>query len=769
MNGEQLLEYSNSNGHNGNGQGDGSDNGSSTSLVKKLKPIEVTEPKATETKAPEFINRDLSWLEFNRRVLHEALDVRTPLLERLKFLGIFNSNLDEFYMKRVGGLKLQVAAGLIAKTHEGFSASALLQEIRQKVMPMLKLQADGLSKELLPALKQRNIHVLNWSELTESEVQLANKYFQENVFPILTPLAVDPGHPFPFLSNLSISLGIVLRHPEHQENLFARIKIPQAFPQLFRLNPESADSYRFIKLQDIIIQNLSRLFPNMQITSVMPFRITRNIEIARDEEDAVDLLEMIEEELRQRKFARIVRLEHGPQPDPWILSFLMSELEISEDEIYELPGELDYNIFRQICDIRIAELKYEPWIPVIPLTLIDQEVSIFQTIKKADVLLHHPYDSFSASVERFIQTASEDSRVLAIKMTLYRTDENSAFVRSLVRAAESGKQVVCIIEVKARFDEARNINWAQTLEDAGVHVVYGIVGLKTHIKTALVVRQEPEGLRSYVHLGTGNYHSGTARLYSDFSLLTSQPEYTQDVIELFHYLTGRSLKNSYKKLLVAPVNMKDRFLQMIDREITNKKEGKPAHIIAKMNNLEDQAICRALYKASQAGVDVDLIVRGFCSLRPGVPGLSENIRVLSVIGRFLEHARVYYFRNGARDGVGGEFYIGSADWMYRNLHARVEAVFAVDDRLLKEKCWEVFQLTFLDQRQVWEMKSDGSYVQRQPQNEAQQLGLHQLLMKSTKQRSPPSMMSLEEEVVPAEKGGRSETRRRTSRKSRRKK
>ncbi len=727
---------------------------------------------APDPKLSEFINRDLSWLEFNRRVLSEALDERTPLLERLRFLGIFNSNLDEFFMKRVGGLKRQVAAGIISKTQDGFSPLELLREIRNLVVPMLKSQSEGFYKQILPLLKSRNISVLTWGELTEAEASYANKYFKDNIFPILTPLAVDPGHPFPFLSNLSISLGVILNHPDQaDENLFSRVKIPLVFPHLLRTNPESPDNFRFIKLEDVVIQNIGSLFPNMRIKAVMPFRITRNIEIARDEEDAVDLLEMIEEELRQRKFARIVRLEHGKNPDPWILNFLMAELDISDDEVYELPGELDYNVFKQICDLKIPELKYEAWIPVIPLSLIDQETSILSIMKRGDILLHHPYDSFSASVERFIQTASEDPRVLAIKMTLYRTDEDSSFVKSLVRAAESGKQVVCLVELKARFDEARNISWAQTLEDAGVHVVYGIVGLKTHSKIALVVRQEPEGVKSYVHMGTGNYHSGTARLYGDFGLLTSQSDLTEDVVELFHYLTGRSLKSSYKKLLVAPVSMKDRFLQMIDREISNKKEGKPAHIIAKMNNLEDQSMCRALYKASQAGVDVDLIVRGFCSLRPGVPGLSENIRVISVIGRFLEHARAFYFRNAAKDPLGGDFYVGSADWMYRNLHARVEAIFPLEDRAHKEKCWEVFQLTFLDQRQVWDMKPDGTYVQRKPTNESQQQGLHQILMKAARQRSPPGMMTLEEELANSQlhTGEERAARRRSPRKSRGKK
>jgi polyphosphate kinase len=630
---------------------------------------------------------------------------------------------------------------------------------------MLQDQAQGFFA-VLPMLIENNIQILSWEQLTPLETEYANKHFRENVFSILTPLAVDPGHPFPFLSNLSTSLGVALSAPGQEDKLFARVKIPQSLPALLQL--PSGSVARFVRLQDIIIANLGMVFPRMTIHGVMPFRVTRNIEIERDEEDAEDLLEMIEEELRLRRFARIVRIEHGPKPDPWIRNFLISELELTEDEIYELPAELDYSIFRPISDLPVPRLKYEPWIPVVPLPLIEQETPIFNIIRKSDILLHHPYDSFSASVERFIQSAAEDPKVVGIKMTLYRTDEDSNFIRSLVRAAESGKQVVCLVELKARFDEAKNISWAQTLEDAGAHVVYGIVGLKTHAKVALVSRQEPDGLRSYVHLGTGNYHSGTARLYADFGLLTANPAVTGEVVELFHYLTGRSLKGDYNRLLVAPVQMKERFLQMIERETKNKIDGKPAQIIAKMNSLEDQAVIRALYKASQAGVDVDLIVRGFCSLRPRVPGLSPTIRVLSVVGRFLEHARAFYFRNGAKDPLGGDFFIGSADWMYRNLLTRVEAIVPIDDRALKEKLWEVFQIALADQRQVWEMNSDGSYTQRKPQNEAQTLGVHQLLMKSARQRSPPGVL-LAEEQAKQEIGDNRVTRRRTTRKSRRKK
>jgi len=727
--------------------------------------VEVSQeaPKA------DFINRDLGWLEFNRRVLHESLDIRTPLLERLRFLGIFTSNLDEFFMKRVGGLRRQVAAGLLNKGSDGLNAEDLLGTVRSLVLPMLKTQAEGFKEQIQPELRKHGIYILQYSELTENEKHYANKFFKENIFPILTPLAVDSGHPFPFLSNLSTSLGVILSPPGKDEKLFARVKIPQSVPQILRVNLDNNTEYRFLKTRDLVIENLNHIFPKMKIISTMPFRITRNIEIERDEEDAEDLLEMIEEELRLRRFARVVRFEHGPNPDPWIRSFLINELDINEEEVYEVNDELDYTVFKPICDLRIPELKYESWIPVVPLSLMDQETSILNIIKKGEILLHHPYDSFSASVERFIQSAAEDPRVVAIKMTLYRTDENSAFVNSLIRAAESGKQVVCLVEVKARFDEARNISWAQQLEDAGVHVVYGIVGFKTHSKIALVIRQESECLKSYVHIGTGNYHSGTSRLYTDMGLLSANPDLTEDVVELFHYLTGRSMKTDYHKLLVAPVNMKDRFLAMIDREIQKKKEGLPAAIVAKMNNLEDQMTCRALYKASQAGVSIDLIVRGFCALRPQVAGLSENIRVTSIIGRFLEHSRIFYFRNGQKDPLNGEFFIGSADWMYRNLQSRVEAVVPIEERVLKEKIWEVFQVMLNDQRQVWEMRSDGTYLQRKPQSENQNLGTHQLLMKSARQRYPPGEIIAEGIWGGFDEGTRRTARRSSARKSRRKK
>lgn len=660
-----------------------------------------------------LLNRELSWLEFNGRVLHEALDERTPLLERVNFLGIFTSNLDEFFMKRVGGFKSQIAAGVVSRSMDGLTAEEQLAAIRAAVTPMLRKQADCFLKVIQPALRTHGVHLLTWDELTEPERQDASRYFRANVFPVLTPLAVDSGHPFPFLSNLSISLGVVVCHPDQDEHLFARVKIPEVLPRWIRLEtPGGAGQFRYLCLIDLIRHNLQDLFPDMKVMEVMPFRITRNAELERDEEDAEDLLELIAEELRARRFADVVRLEHGPNPDPWMLQFLMEELELTEQDVYEVEGDLDFTGLRPLMDLPLPKLKNEPWLPVPPAALADEEADIFAVIRKGDLLVHHPFDSFSASVERFIRSAADDPRVLAIKITLYRTGDGSPFVNSLIRAAESGKQVVCLVELKARFDEQRNIQWARMLEKAGVHVVYGIVGLKTHAKTALVVRRDPDGLRCYVHIGTGNYHSGTARLYTDMGLLTARTDITEDVVELFHYLTGRSLKRSYRKLLVAPLTMHAGFLGMIEREIDNRRQGRPAHIVAKMNALEDVKIIQALYAASQAGVMIDLIVRGFCCLRPGVPGMSENIRVISILGRFLEHSRLFYFRNGAEKPEDGEFYLGSADWMYRNLQMRVEVVTPVEEPSLRERMWSNFQVMLADQRQAWDMQPNGGYIQR---------------------------------------------------------
>lgn len=700
---------------------------------KRRNPYDAdTHPLSSDV---EFTNREVGWLNFNRRVLNEARDERTPLIERLRFLGICHSNLDEFFMKRVGRLKRQEALGLTTKSADGKTPFQQLREIRKECDAMAKGMAETYAKHVKPALKGQDIHLLKWSELKTAEKSWVQAYYLKNVFPVLTPLSVDPGHPFPFISNLSTSLGITLRHPEREEQLFARVKIPQVLPQWIRIglgSQEAVKPLRFVSLVEVIRENLHGLFPAMEVINVMPFRLTRNAEVTRDEEDAEDLLELIEEELRLRRFAEVVRLEHGPNPDPWILQFLLDELELTADDVYENPEELDYTGFSPLVDLNLPELKFPVWNPVVPLAFQEEDPGhLFSYIKNNDVLLHHPYESFSATVERFIRAACDDPKVLAIKMTLYRMGDSSPFVKSLIRAAEAGKQVVCLVELKARFDEERNIYWAQELENAGVHVVYGIVGLKTHAKTALVVRQDAEGIRCYAHFGTGNYNTQTARSYVDLGLLTADEEITADLVEFFHYLTGRSLKSDYKRLLIAPVNMFGQFKALIEREAEHAKKGRPAAIFAKMNNMEENDIAWALYRASQAGVSIDLSVRGFCSLRPGLGKLSENIRVSSVIGRFLEHARIFYFRNGCEDPVDGDFFIGSADWMYRNLHGRVECVAPLLKRPLKEKLWEVIQLHLKDRRQTWDMDKDGKYIQRQGSD----IGLHQKLMALTRQRS----------------------------------
>lgn len=676
-----------------------------------------------------FTNREVGWLNFNRRVLTEAEDPRHPLLERVRFLSISGSNLDEFFMKRVGGLKRHVAYGVSPKSADGKTPLLQLQEIRHIVNPMLKDQAHCYLKLLKPSLEKEGVHLLSWNELSEKEKEHVKKYYNRNVFPVLTPLSVDPGHPFPFISNLSISLGVTLKHPHSEEKLFARVKIPKVLAPWICVDPDQT-GLRFISLLAVIQENLADLFPSMQVLDVMPFRLTRNADSDQDQEDAEDLLQAIEEELRQRRFAEVVRLEHGPHPDSWMLKFLMEELEITEEDVYELPSMMDFTDLGFIADLNLPKLKFEPYTPVIPPALAEEGPGIFNAIKMNDQLIHNPYESFAASVEKFIRVASEDPKVLAIKMTLYRTGDNSPFIRALIRAAEQGKQAVCLVELKARFDEERNIYWATELENAGVHVVYGVVGLKTHAKTALVVRQEQEGLKCYAHIGTGNYNVSTSRFYTDLGLLTAKEEITADVVEFFHYLTGRSLKANYQNLLIAPVNMISRFKAMIEREAEHAQAGRPAHIIAKFNNFEENDIAVALYAASQKGADIDMIVRGFCCLRPGVPGMSERIRVRSILGRYLEHSRLFYFRNGAKDPVDGEFFIGSADWMYRNLHARVEAIVPILDRALREKCWEILSLFLKDQRQAWTMKPDGSYTR----TESSEPGVQQLLMQLAKSR-----------------------------------
>lgn len=669
-----------------------------------------------------YFNRDLSWLKFNERVLEQAQDPRVPLLERVRFLAIYSSNLDEFFMKRVGYLKRSLTRGATSASVDSSQSLELLKQIREITVKQIANRQMYYEKLLRPELVKSGVEFLKWEDLTDDEKKSATDYFSAKVFPVLVPLAVDKSHPFPFLSNLSVSLGIVLMHPKKGDTYFARVKIPEVLPQWVQINQNAksmqptASSYRLIRLMDLISANMGELFPEMVVQNVMPFRVTRNAEIGGadddNDDDDDDKLDTVEEELRLRRVAQIVRLEHSKAFDESMLQFLANELDLSPIDIYEVPGEISYHSLQEIANLNIPELRYAPLHPVRPKGFRDEERDIFSLIREKEVLVHHPYESFNDSVERFIREAIQDPNVLAIKMTLYRAGENNPIIPLLIRAAEKGKQVVCVIELKARFDEERNIYWSEMLEKAGVHVVYGVTGKKIHTKTILVIRKEGENYRFYSHIGTGNYNPSTAKLYTDLSLFSADKKIGNELIEVFNFLTGLSLKKNYLKLLVAPVNMRKRTLAYIKKEIEFQNSQGTGHIIAKMNSFEDQEICDALYAASQAGVKVDLIVRGFCTLRPGVKGLSENIRVMSVIGRFLEHSRIYYFRKGAADPKDGQFYISSADWMYRNLNNRIECAAPIEDVSAKSECWHILQSIINDQFQVWDLDENGEYKLR---------------------------------------------------------
>ena len=677
-------------------------------------PAAQSTESASAQSADDYLNRDLQWLEFNDRVLFQAEDPAVPLLERVRFLSIFSNNLDEFFMKRVGALRRQMELGIRTISHENLSPEDLLVAIRERVIPQTRRKWHCWKRQLVPALRERGIEFIPYAQLEPADRTRVQTWFQQTVFPLLTPLAVDPGHRFPFISNLSTSLGIMLRRPDDEAPLFARIKVPEVVTQWHRFG----SSMHFVSVLDVIEHNLDVLFPGMEILEVLPFRITRNADTEGDEEDSEDILEQIQQQLRERRFAPIVRLQINRVVSRNLHDFLCEAMEIDQRDIYETRGLINFRSLDEIADLPLFDLRHPPWKPIMPPRLRDREQDIFSVIRQGDVLVHHPYESFDCSVERFVEEAADDPNVLGIKQALYRTSGDSPFIRSLIRAAEAGKQVAVLIELRARFDEARNIRWANKLEDAGVHVAYGVVGLKTHAKITLVVRRDADALRSYAHLGTGNYNSNTARIYEDVGLLTCNPAITGDVIDLFNFITGRSHKPVYERLLVAPHHMKRQFLALIEREIELHADGRPGRIIAKMNQLQDRDIIQALYRASQAGVRTDLIIRGFCTLRPGVPGLSENIRVISIIGRFLEHSRIFWFRAGADDPLDGEYFISSADWMYRNLEARVEAACPIEDRQHRQRLWQTLQTCLMDRRQAWEMHPDGRYTLRMPDPES---------------------------------------------------
>lgn len=684
-----------------------------------------------------FLNRELQWLEFNRRVLNEARDPRTPLLERLNFLGIFTSNLDEFVMKRIGGLKHQLELGISSHSHDGRTTQQVLIDIRAQIQVLIEEQAT-IYKNILPELEKHGIVLKKWKDLSVKEREFAEKYYQSQVFPVLTPLVVDPALPFPFISNLSLSLGMCLQEEDSEDILFARVKVPEVFPQWLELDiPENKNKNVFVSLVQLIQYNVADLFPDMKVLEVMPFRVTRNADLERDEEDAEDLLEMIAEEIKQRRFAEAVRLEHGRQGSTWMVQFLKEELQLVDEEIFEVRSLLDYRSLKPIYQLNLPHLKYKHWEPQTPESLVGHQGSFFEAIQRQDFLVHHPYESFPASVEKFIAEASDDPDVLAIKMTLYRMGDNNPIVHSLIRAANSGKQVVCIVELKARFDEQRNIYWAQMMEKAGIHVVYGVIGFKTHCKTTLVLRREGNGINAYAHIGTGNYNNVTSRFYTDVGLFTAHKKITDDLVQLFHLLTGRSFKRKFTNLFVSPKNMRDRFVDLVRREMSMAEAGKSARIIVKCNSLDDKEMIELLYEASQKGVHIDLLVRGFCTLRPGVKGLSEHIRVISIIGRFLEHSRIFYFQNGKEKTVDGDYYIGSADWMSRNLNARVEVVVPIFERKLKRRLWEILNTCLSDYRQVWEMESDGKYIQRDDESLSGDSSSQEKIMQFAQIRSQP--------------------------------
>lgn len=670
-----------------------------------------------EDKLDRFFNRDISWLDFNARVLHEALDGRTPLLERLRFLSIWRSNNDEFFMKRIGALLRYNSSPDIKNYVSTYRSELLLEEMRKKVEYQQSLINKVFKKELIPLMQKEGIKLVTWKDLSRVERTMLLAYFRQNVFPILTPLAVDSGHPFPFISNLSKSIAVRMRKPRERTRQFARLKIPTEIPQWIRLDAAGEFQFRFINIEEVIMNNLSLLFSGMVIESSCLFRVTRNAAISEEGDDAEDKLEWVEEGLKERKFAPVVRLEIMKGSDAWIKQFLMEELEIEEENLYTIQTFPSYTNFSEIIDIKRKKLKYKSFSPRIPQSFnhkTDGENSLFSIIRKKDTLVHFPYESFTHSVEAFVKSAAVDKKVLGIKIILYRTDTDGRLIDALIEAAENKKQVAVIIELKARFDEERNIQWAQKLEEAGIHVSYGLMDLKTHAKMIMVVRQDNDGVRTYANIGTGNYNSQTSKLYTDYSLFTAHPNICHEVMEVFNYLTGRSIKKDYKDILVAPYTMAKTFIKHIEHEAENAKSGKPARIIAKMNQLEESEIIEALYKASQAGVKTTLIIRGFCCLKPGVTGLSENIEVFSIVGRLLEHSRIFYFQNGKDSPQEGEFYLGSADWMHRNLFDRVEVITPIHQKNIRDELWDYLELCQQDNRHLWELKSDGTYVQRTP-------------------------------------------------------
>ncbi|NBD15741.1 MAG: polyphosphate kinase 1 [Cyanobacteria bacterium] len=709
-----------------------------------------TDTSTIDLKDPEYyFNRELSWLEFNNRVLHQALDSRTPLLERLKFMAIFSSNLDEFYMVRVAGLKQQVEANVNKLTADGRDPAQQLTDISERLRPMITKQDQHFEDVLRDLLAKESIHLLNYTDLNVEQRTYLQHFYEDHVFPVLTPLAVDPGHPFPYISNLSLNLAVVVQEPTTEDERFARIKVPKVLPRFVQFPKElgvydekgKPAIWTGVPLEQIIAHHLEALFPGMTIQECYPFRITRNADIAVEEDEADDLLLAIQKELRKRRMGgSVVRMEIDHSAPDHVRGMLMREMKLEEPDVHQITGLLGLGDLMSFMSLPLPELKEPKWTPIVPppfqryrdsenedtvLSVEEKSESFFGEIRQSDLLVHHPYHSFTATVQEFIELAAVDPKVLAIKLTLYRTSGDSPIINALINAAENGKQVAVLVELKARFDEENNIVWARKLEKSGVHVVYGIVGLKTHTKTALVVRQEEDKIHRYVHIGTGNYNPKTANLYTDLGLFSCREALGADLTDLFNFLTGHSRQRSYRKLLVAPVSLRDRMIVLIQRERDRAQKGEKAYIIAKMNALVDPTIIQNLYEASQAGVEIDLIIRGICCLRPGLKGISDNIRVVSVIGRFLEHSRIFYFYNQGE----AEIYIGSADWMQRNLDRRIEAVVPIEDPQIFQELKEILDLMLADNRQAWELQADGHYVQRKPDDDDEVISTHETLMK----------------------------------------
>ena len=686
-------------------------------------------------KPENFINRDLSWLEFNKRVLEEALNPELPLLDKVKFVSIFCSNLDEFYMIRISGLKEQIAANVEEPSIDGLTPIEQLRKVEKVLKPLLKTLDNFWMNEITPELKKQKIFLLSIDELTEEQKKILTAYFKKEIYPVLTPLAFDPGRPFPYISNLSLSLAILIKKP-NGENHFARVKVPSILPRMLQIDnildskksigTNGNFSATYIWLGDLIKANLELLFPGMEIVEAHRFRITRDTDLELQEDEADDLLSVIEETIKQRRFGSVVRLEVGhPMPD-FMLETLIENLQITKEDVHLSDGPLGLSDVMGLYKLPLHQLKEKPFYPVVP-KVFEEEEDYFSIIRQKDILLHHPYHSFAPVID-FIKNAAKDPDVLAIKQTLYRVGPDSPIVRCLIEAAEMGKQVAVLVELKARFDEQNNIYWARELEKVGVHVVYGLVGLKTHAKMTLVVRKEYDGVKRYVHLATGNYNASTAKLYTDFGFFTSDEDICSDVSDIFNFLTGYSKQKDYKKLFVSPVNMRDNFLALIKREIENAQAGKEAKIYMKINSLVDPAIIAALYEASNIGVEVKLVVRGVCSLVPGVEGLSENIEVRSIVGRYLEHSRVFYFYNDGNE----EIYLSSADMMQRNLDRRVEIAFPVENQKLKEEILKtLIKVTLKDNVKARILNTYGTYRLAEVKDTSKRVNSQEWLMNHT--------------------------------------